>query len=160
MLKDIARTWVNAAGVLEEKSWKPVHENHLLGYLLMALLVSFALRFPALTRMHAELGTGEPLEAFIAANLVSTMLFGALAAYLLAALSHLTARAVGGRGSWQQARLALFWCMVAFLPFGVLIAILDIFAVPDLVDKGVRLIVILLFFNAWIRGLAVLERAP
>ena len=36
--------------------------------------------------------------------------------YLVAGLSHLIARLVGGRGDWYRARMALFWSLLASTP--------------------------------------------
>lgn len=57
-----------------------------------------------------------PVEARLAGALVATIFLLPLLAYGLAALSHLAAWALGGRGSGYGARLALFRALLAAAP--------------------------------------------
>ena len=83
--------------------------------LAMAMAVCFAGFLSALPREMARV----PDEARLAAVgwlFTGAMFFGPLMLIGLAALSRLVSQAFGGQGSWQHARLALFWALVLSLP--------------------------------------------
>jgi hypothetical protein len=57
-----------------------------------------------------------PLEARLGGALLACLFILPLLAYGIAAISHLIARALGGKGTGFGARLALFWAMLAIAP--------------------------------------------
>jgi hypothetical protein len=86
--------------------------------LLVFLVLAFVGQWPAAAR-----------EAFLAnepsaAPRILARAFAVLGSlplwYGLAALSHLVARAFGGRGSWYGARIALFWALATVGPLMLL----------------------------------------
>lgn len=83
--------------------------------LAMAMLVCFA---GFLSELPGELERvpDEARSQAVGWLLVGALFFGPLMLMGLAALSRLIARAFGGQGSWQHARLALLWALVLGLP--------------------------------------------
>jgi hypothetical protein len=111
---DIVESWRRPRTVVRRLLDRGGSESFLLTFLLIFLLLAFAAAAPNLAR-EAFLQPEVPLpqRLFAAAlGLLATIPVW----YLLAALSHLIARAVGGRGSPYGARLALFWALVVISP--------------------------------------------
>ena len=77
--------------------------------------------------------------------------------YALAALSHLVARAAGARGTWYDARLALFWALLAASPLWLLNGLVAGFVGPGLQQDIVGGVALLAFLALWLRGLWALE---
>jgi hypothetical protein len=92
-----------------------VGEGRALAYLMSASALIFVAQWPRLSR-EAYLQPEVPLEARLGAALLGWLFMAPLFFYALAALSHLAARVMGGRGSWLAARLALFWTLLAVAP--------------------------------------------
>lgn len=90
-----------------------ISEARLLLYAMLGCALVFAARLPAL--MQALPG-GVAVGDFIGAQVVGHVFFGPLMLYGLAAVSRLGARAAGGQGGWQPARLALFWALLLAAP--------------------------------------------
>ncbi len=62
----------------------------------------------------------------IGALLVVSLVVRTAAMYLFAMLLGATARLFGGKGSWRDTRIAVFWGVFVTAPFGVLAAILSV----------------------------------
>jgi len=85
-------------------------------YLLLGCLLIFVGQIPGLVAM-ADLGEGAaPRDARLAITFFAWIFIWPLIFYALAALSHLLARLVGGKGRGADARLALFWAVLAVSP--------------------------------------------
>ena len=94
-------------------------EDRALALLIGACLLMFAAQWPRLARaahLHGEI----PLEVAIGGALFGWLFVAPLGLYLLAWLSHLVARLLGGRGSAFGARMALFWALLAAAPLFLL----------------------------------------
>lgn len=131
------------------------HEGRALAYLLAALIVIFVAQWPGLAR-NAFLDPGVPLAqrmmaAFLAV-LATIPVF-----YLLAALGHVIARALGGRGSFFGARIALFWALLAVTPLMLLQGLVAAFAGPGATPTATGFAVFAVFLWFWMSGLAVAE---
>lgn len=111
----ILRTWRDPRGVMRAHLAAGAREDRALAVLLGACLLIFVAQWPALSRA-AHLDPSVPLDARLGGALMGTLFLVPLLAYLLAAVSHLAARAMGGRGSWFGARMALFWSLLAVSP--------------------------------------------
>ena len=83
-----------------------------------------------------------------------------LMAYGLAGLSHLVARAFGGRGSWYSARLALFWTLLATTPAWLLHGLVAGFIGPGPALQAVGGLLLVAFLTIWSLTLREAERAP
>ncbi len=93
-------------------------EAQLLFYAMLACLLFFIARLPAVMADLPPAIAGDPdtRAAYLGAQVVASVLFGPLMLYGVAGLAHLGARAVGGRASWADARLALFWALLLGAP--------------------------------------------
>jgi len=152
---DILSTYRAPRSVIRSHIGRTRSELRALSFLIAALIVIFIGQWPRLSRLQYEqpdlpmvgllLGTGLALLATIPVF------------YALAALGHLVARAIGGRGDWYGARLALFWAMFAVSPLMLLQGL-----VAGFIGEGGQLaivsgLVFVVFVLFWGAGLRVTE---
>lgn len=156
---DIAATYRRGpAAVVRRLLDMGPNEGRALAILIAACLVVFVSQWPPLARQaHFE---GRDVQPLLGGALMAWLFVAPLLLYGLAALSHLVARALGGRGGWFGARLALFWALMASSPLILLHGL-----VKGFVGEGPGLqIVGLLWFLAftwfWIAGLREAEKGP
>jgi len=89
--------------------------------------------------------------------LVSSFFFAPLMLYLVAALSHLVAKAFGGTGTSYGARLALFWTLLVVAPLSLLSTILQVAFPADWLATTLLTAMFLLFTYVWGTCLSVAE---
>ena len=115
---DMVATWRSPRAALRRHLARGVSEPFAFTLLLVFLVLAFVGQWPVAAR-----------EAFLAnepsaAPRILARAFAVLATiplwYGLAALSRLVARALGGRGSWYAARIALFWALATVGPLMLL----------------------------------------
>lgn len=115
---DLVATWWRPRTILRQHLARGRSEPFALSFLLIFLLLAFVGQWPGAAR--AAFVAGEPS----AWPRILPTAYGLLAAipflYGLAALGHLVARAMGGKGSWYGARIALFWALAAVGPLMLL----------------------------------------
>lgn len=116
---EIVRSWRGPRAAVRRQLDAGVGEARALAYVMAACGLIFVAQLPRLSR-EAHLNPDVPLEALVAGALQGIVFILPLLLYGLAALSHLVARAFGGRGSWFGARLALFWSLLATVPLFLL----------------------------------------
>ena len=133
-------------------------EDRALAYLMAGCVVVFVAQLPRLAR-EAHL-TGQDLDMLMGATLMSWVFIAPLALYVLAGLSHLMARLVGGKGTGYGARLALFWALLASSPLMLLNGLVAGFIGPGLELQIIGLVWLLVFGWFWIAGLMTAERKP
>lgn len=155
---DILATYRGPRRVLRRLLAAEAHEARPLAYLVAALIVAYVAQWPALSRADVLAGPEGPVPF---AQRMFAALLGVFALlpvfYLLAALSHLAARALGGRGSFYAARLALFWAFLAVAPLMLLRGL-----VAGLLGAGTALTItgglaLAAFLWFWLSGLAAAE---
>lgn len=131
-------------------------EDRALFYLMLACGLIFVAQIPRLAR-EANHEAAAPMEALMAGALLGWLVLAPLGLYLLAALSHMIARMMGGSGSWYSARLALFWSLLAAAPLWLLYGLAAGFAGsgPALAIVGIAALAGFLFI--WIGSLAEAE---
>ncbi|MEX0285688.1 MAG: YIP1 family protein [Paracoccaceae bacterium] len=111
---DIGATYRGPGRVMERLLQAGQREDRALIFLMAFCVLAFVAQLPALSRRaHIE---GLERDALMGGALLGSVFILPLIFYMLAALSHLVARAVGGRGTWYGARLALFWSLLASTP--------------------------------------------
>ncbi|MDP3339608.1 YIP1 family protein [Frigidibacter sp.] len=152
---DILSTWRNPRRVMARILDAGPREDRALVFLLVAVLVIYVSLWPALSRA-AVLMPEAPLAQRLLAAFFGVLLLVPLA-YPLAALSHLASRAAGGQGTWQGARIALFWALLAVSPLMLLRGL-----VAGLIGIGIQLqlldlLVFAGFLWIWLSGLWVAE---
>jgi hypothetical protein len=115
---DLVATWRSPRAALRRHLARGVSEPFAFTLLLVFLVLAFVGQWPVAAR-----------EAFLAnepsaAPRILARAFAVLATiplwYGLAALSRLVARALGGKGSWYAARIALFWALATVGPLMLL----------------------------------------
>lgn len=149
---DIVRTWRGPRRVMRDLLAMGPREDRAIAYLMAACFLIFVAQWPRLVRVSQGFGTvpGQEevpeLTQLVAYEFLSWMMIWPLLFYALGALAHLLAKALGGRGTWYGARLALFWSLLASAPLALLHGLMVGFGstAADLVGA------------AWILGFAVI----
>ncbi|MFC7703534.1 YIP1 family protein [Plastorhodobacter daqingensis] len=113
--RDVVQSYRAPRGVVRRLLAAGPREDRALAYLMIASLLIFVAQWPRLAR-EAHLAPEIPLEARLGGALMAMIFMFPLLCYALAALAHLVARLLGGRGSWYGARLALFWSLLVVSP--------------------------------------------
>lgn len=121
-----------------------------------ACIVAFVSRWPALARQAHE--TGQELNALLGGALMAWFM-APLLFYAIAALSHIVARVLGGKGTWYRARLALFWSLLAASPIQLLWGLTEGFIGKGLEWQIVGALWFAVFLWFWISCLFEAERA-
>jgi hypothetical protein len=103
-------------------------ESRALVHLMLACGLFFVASLPTALRQAQGIDAEDPVSAAIAAHLFGWGALAPLAAYGLAALVHLAARAFGASGGFLAARAAFFWSALALAPFAVLAALVGVAA--------------------------------
>ena len=115
---EILRSW-RSPRAATRRQLDGATEARALMHLMVACLLIFVAQWPRLAR-EAELAPEVPLDARVGATLMAWMFIMPLVLYAVAGLSHVVARALGGRASWLGARVALFWSLLASAPLFLL----------------------------------------
>ena len=115
---DIVASWRHPRAAVRRHLQRGVSEPFVFSLLMVFLIVAFVAQWPLASR--EAFVAGEPS----AAPRILARAFAVLATipfwYLLAAISRLAAKALGGQGSWYSARLALFWALTTITPLMLL----------------------------------------
>ncbi len=130
VLADMLRVWRDPGGFIADRLAEGVREDRALAVLMGACGLSFVAQWPGLARA-AHLDPSVPLDARLGGALMATLFVLPILAYALAGLAHLLARALGGRGSFFGARLALFWAWLAVAPLALFLGLLAGLAGPS-----------------------------
>lgn len=156
---DIVASYRAPARVLRRQLANGPREDRALVVLMLGCLLMFVAQWPRLSR-EAALDPAIPREALFGAALLGWVFIMPLVLYLVAALSHLGARLLGGQGSWFGARLALFWAVLAASPAWLLQGLVAGFLGKGAALNLVSIIAIGIFAAIWFSGLREAERAP
>jgi len=154
---DMIATWRRPRQILRQHLARGPSEPFALSFLLIFLALAFVGQWPVAAR-EAHFA-GEPSAAPRILARAFAVLMTLPLWYLLAALSRLVARALGGQGSWYSARLALFWALAAVGPLMLLHGL-----VAGMIGAGAGLslltaLVGLAFLWQWLTLLHEAERA-
>lgn len=154
--QDIAATYRRPGQVVRRLAGAGPREDRALAILMGACVILFVAQWPRLSR-EAHL-TGQDLNGLLAGALAGWLLFAPLGLYLVAWLAHLVARLLRGQGPSFNARIALFWGLLAATPLALLNGLVAGFIGPGpaLTLVGVIWIGVLLWF--WIAGLVAVYR--
>jgi Yip1 domain len=154
---DLVATWRRPRVVLRRHLARGRSEAFAFTLLLVFLILAFVGQWPVAAR-----------EAYLAQEpsalpRILARAFAVLATiplwYALAALSRLVARALGGRGSWYAARIALFWSLAAVGPLMLLQGLVSGMIGPGPGLSAVTVIVGVAFLWLWATLLHEAERA-
>ena len=132
-------------------------EDRALAVLMAGCVVFFVSSWPGLAR-KAELG-GEDLNRLLGGALFAWLFLMPLVLYLLAQVSHWLLRATGGQGQPYDARVGLFWSLLATAPLLLMTGLVAGFIGegPALSAVGALWFGVFLWF--WFSGLAEARRA-
>lgn len=111
---DILASWRRPRAVVRRLRGAGRSEPFAFSFLLVFLMVTWIALAPTLARQAALEPQTALAPRLFAAGLGLLALIPGL--YLLAALGHLVARLMGGRGSFYDGRLALFFALAAISP--------------------------------------------
>jgi hypothetical protein len=155
--EEILATWRRPREILRARLNDGVREDRALAVLIGACVLMFVAQWPVLSRA-ATLDPSVPLNARIGGALMATMFILPIVLYAVAAVSHVVARLVGGKGTHHGARLALFWSLLCASPLFLLNGL-----VAGLLGQGtqstvVGLMVLVAFLWLWITLLVEAER--
>ncbi len=131
-------------------------EDRALAYLMAGCVLVFVSQLPALSRQaHLD---GVELNPLLGGALLAWVFMAPLLFYVLAGISHMVARLIGGKGNWYGARLALFWALLASAPLILLYGLVAGFVGPGpaLTVTGALWVVAFLWF--WLAGLREAEK--
>ncbi|PKP71572.1 MAG: YIP1 family protein [Alphaproteobacteria bacterium HGW-Alphaproteobacteria-4] len=162
IVPNIFRSWRQPRVVMRALLAQGPREDRALATLMAACAIVFVSLWPAQSRLaflDAALPEAQriPLEARIAGAAFGAIFVLPLLAYTLAALSHIVARAFGGRGSGWRVRMALFWSMLAVAPAVLLQGLVAGFIGPGAALNLVGLVLAAGFFAIWGASLRVAE---
>ncbi len=156
--RNITATYRGPARVVRQLLSHGPREDRALAYLMAGCLVVFIAQLPRLAR-QAHLN-GDDLNMLMGATLMAWLFIAPLVLYTLAAVTHLLAKAVGGKGTPYGARLALFWALLASSPLMLLNGLVAGFIGPGQELQLVSFLWLAVFLWFWIAGLITAERAP
>lgn len=152
---EILRSWRRPRAATR-RQLQGASEARALAYLILACLLIFVGQWPRLSR-EAFLDPSVPLDARIGGALMGIMFIAPLFLYGLAALSHMVARLMGGRGTWLSARVALFWTLLATAPLFLLYGLVAGFMGPGTALSVTGAVTMAGFLAHWILALAEAE---
>ncbi|NNK78363.1 MAG: YIP1 family protein [Litoreibacter sp.] len=155
----ILRSYRAPRSVLRDHLDRGAGEERALAWLMIACLLFFVARLPGLAREVHLSGGDPPFEALAGGAFVGSVLVAPLALYGLAALSHIVARILGGQGRYLDARLALFWALLASVPMVLLQGLVVGFMGPGPALNLISLLAFGVFLFIWINGLIAVEKA-
>jgi hypothetical protein len=152
---DIVATYRSPARVMRSVLQGERHEARALAYLLAAVLVIHIAQWPGMSRaalLEPDVPLAQRMFAAFLAVLAAVPVF-----YGLAGLSHLAARAFGGKGSYFAARIVLFWALLAVTPLMLFQGLVAAFSGPGpaLTLTGAAVFAVFLWF--WLTGLRIAE---
>lgn len=152
---DIVATYRGPRAVMARLLRGDRHEGRALAYLLAAVIVMHIAQWPSMSRaahLQPDVPLSQRMFAAFLAVLATVPLF-----YLVAGMSHLVLRLFGGRGSYFDARIALFWALLATTPLMLLQGLVSAFvgSGPALTLTAFGVFAVFLWF--WTAGLRMAE---
>jgi hypothetical protein len=153
---DIVASWARPRAILRRKLGDGVRDDRALAILMAACLLIFVAQWPALSRA-AHLQPEISLDARMSGSMLATIFLLPPILYAIAAVSHLIARAFGGKGSFYSARLALFWALLCAAPVMLLNGLVAGFIGQGTAMTAVGVLVLATFLYLWINMLIEAE---
>jgi len=157
LTSDIGATYRGPGRVVQRLLNMGPREDRVLMFLMLSCTIVFVAQMPRLSR--EAFITGQNLNMLMGGALLGWLFIAPLMFYVIAALSHLVARMLGGKGNMYGARLALFWAFLAASPLILLYGLVAGFVGPSPGLQGVGLIWLLIFLWFWMAGLRQAQRA-
>ena len=156
ILRDIVATYRRPRHVIAGLIAAGPREDRALAVLMGASLLIFVSQWPRAAR-QAHLDPSLPLDGRLSGALLSSVFLLPLLAYGVAALSHLFARVLGGRGTGFGARIALFWALLVSAPLMLAQGLVAGLAGPGIWQTAAGTAVFAAFLWVWLAGLWAAE---
>lgn len=153
---DIVQSWRRPRVVIRRQMARGVSEAWAFSLLVAFLVLVFVAQAPGLARASVLQPEVPLLQRLVAMGLALIATIPAW--YLLAAVSHLVARAFGGKGGYYGARLALFWALLAVIPGMLLQGMVAGFIGPGPQLHLLAAVVAVAFIWIWVSMLIEVER--
>ena len=148
---DIVATYRGPRRVMRRLLAMGPREDRALAILMAGCVVVFISQWPKLSR-EAHL-TGQELNPLLGGSLMAWVFIAPLMLYALALLSHFILRAMGGRGSAFDARLALFWSFLAASPLMLLNGLVAGLVGPGPALQAVGFVWLVVFGWFWVSNM-------
>ena len=118
---DILRTWRGPRAVMRDILAQGRREDRAIVFLMISCFLIFVAQWPRLRRISEGYEPSPWPEEMNFEGMLTYTFFAAvivlpLFMYGVAALSHVLAKIVGGKGSFFTARMSLFWTLLATSP--------------------------------------------
>lgn len=177
--RDIPRAWLRPRAVMARRLQQGPDEKIAFVYLAVFSVLGFVAQLPGLVRRAQEpnpeweaqivseaarVGVSIPtdladakFEALFSGAVMGWIFIVPLFLYIVAFVSHLIAKLVGGRGDGLRARVALFWSALAVTPMMLLLGLTTGFVGPGPAQALVATIVLSGFIWIWLNSLYVAE---
>lgn len=153
---DITATYRGPSEVMRRLLRLGPREDRALAFVMAFCTIAFIARLPALARQaHLE---ERDLSPLMGGALMGTLFVLPLILYLIAGLSYLVARVLGGQGTGYGARLALFWSLLASTPLILLNGLVAGFMGNGPALKLVGLVWLLVFLWFWASTLTTAQK--
>jgi len=157
--QDILHSYRSPRATLRRRIGVAAREDRALAVLFGACAVMFVAQWPRLSR-DAHLDPSMSIDARLAGALVGWVLIAPLFFYGVAWLSHMALKLAGSHATGFEARMALFWALLAASPLWLLTGLVAGFVGPgaSLTITGLAALLAVLVF--WITGLAEVATHP
>ncbi|QFU08534.1 Yip1 domain protein [Rhodobacteraceae bacterium THAF1] len=157
LANDIAASYRRPGPVIRRRLGDPSSaEERALVTCMLACFLIFVAQWPRLSR-EAFL-TEQDVQPMIGGALMGWIFIMPLALYALAGISHFVAKRLGGQGTYVEARMALFWALLAATPLWLFWGLLAGFQGPGVALDIVGIAALLAFVLIWAAGLYAVER--
>jgi hypothetical protein len=156
--RDISATYRGPGAVMRRLLSDGRREDRALGFVLFAGVLTFVAQAPWQARA-AFYDPSVPQEARLYWSAFFFIFIVPLLAYGLAAVLHLIAKGLGGKGNFYRARLALFWSLLAATPLALLTGLMAGFVGPGLETTATGVLWVAVFLWFLVRSLMVAESA-
>ncbi|KJZ20237.1 YIP1 family protein [Loktanella sp. S4079] len=118
---DIVRTWRAPRAVIRDLMAQGRREDRAVAFVMIACFLIFVAQWPRLSRIANgfEQSPWPPeinFEGMMTYTFYAVVIMLPLALYGVAAVAHLLAKILRGKGSWYSARLSLFWALLTTTP--------------------------------------------
>ncbi|MBJ3763014.1 YIP1 family protein [Maribius pontilimi] len=123
--------------------------------LMLACGLIFVGQWPRLSR-EAHL-SGQELDMLVGGALLGWLFIAPLVLYGIAGISHVIARLFGGKATYLEARMALFWALLAAVPFWLLWGLVAGFIGAGAALNLTGLVAFVAFLALWLAGLYAVE---
>jgi hypothetical protein len=154
--RDIVSSWHSPRVVIRRHLARPVSEPFAFTLLVTFLILAFIALWPGMARLSTLDPTVPVTARLIPAGLA--LLATIPAWYLVSIISHLIARAFGGKGTYYRARLALFMALCAATPLVLLHGLTQGMIGPGSQANLVGIVAAIAFLTIWVVMLIEAER--